>query len=260
MQIPPGLRGYGAAFAAVPGAVCNGGQGVRSEVIGDATLYLGDCREILPGLGIVDAVITDPPYGIPAGAAVWRRNGTAIEDWGDEIHNAEVAGWRELVRVENGWVVEFGVRAGDSFGMAAGHVATGWAPSNVYALVKSAPAPTPRPGFANAIELAVVSRAGKPKWHGSGYVPNRWIGLTPNRAGTDHGHPTEKPLEAMQQLVSALCAPGAITLDPFMGSGTTGVACANLGRKFIGIELEPRYFDIACERIAAAYAQGRLFA
>jgi DNA modification methylase len=49
-------------------------------------------------------------------------------------------------------------------------------------------------------------------------------------------------------------------LDPFMGSGTTGVACANLGRKFIGIEIERKYFDIACERIAAAYAQGRLFA
>jgi site-specific DNA-methyltransferase (adenine-specific) len=53
---------------------------------------------------------------------------------------------------------------------------------------------------------------------------------------------------------------GQTVLDPFMGSGTTGVACANLGRKFIGIEIEPKYFDIACERISAAYAQMRLFA
>jgi site-specific DNA-methyltransferase (adenine-specific) len=228
--------------------------------IGDATLYHGDCLEILPTLPKVDAVVTDPPYGIPAGAAVWRRNGTAIEDWGVEAHNAEVTGWRELVKASDAWIVEFGVRAGDSFAMARNHASAGWSPSNFYALVKSAPAPTPRPGFANAIELAVVSRAGRPKWHGTGYVPNRWIGLTPNRAGTDHGHPTEKPLEAMQQLVAALCATGFTTLDPFMGSGTTGVACANLGRKFIGIEIERKYFDIACERIDAAYSQGRLFA
>ena len=52
---------------------------------------------------------------------------------------------------------------------------------------------------------------------------------------------------------------GAVVLDPFMGSGTTGVACAKLGRSFIGIEIEPKYFDIACKRIEAAYAQGDLF-
>jgi len=70
-------------------------------------------------------------------------------------------------------------------------------------------------------------------------------------------HPSQKPIEVMEWCVSY--AEGTI-LDPFMGSGTTGVACANLGRKFIGIEIEPKYFDIACERIEAAYAQGRLFA
>ena len=69
-------------------------------------------------------------------------------------------------------------------------------------------------------------------------------------------HPTEKPLSLMQEVVS--WTDGRV-IDPFMGSGTTGVACANLGRKFIGIEIEPKYFDIACERIEAAYAQGRLF-
>ena len=64
----------------------------------------------------------------------------------------------------------------------------------------------------------------------------------------------------MEQLVSALCSPDGAVLDPFMGSGTTGVACMNLGRKFIGIEIEPKYFDIACERIKAAQDQLRLFA
>ena len=72
-------------------------------------------------------------------------------------------------------------------------------------------------------------------------------------------HPTQKPLELMAWCIW-LCKDAQTVIDPFMGSGTTGVACANLGRKFIGIEIERKYFDIACERIAAAYAQGRLFA
>jgi DNA modification methylase len=73
-------------------------------------------------------------------------------------------------------------------------------------------------------------------------------------------HPTQKPVRVMEWAVSLLPEPALSILDPFMGSGTTGVACANLGRKFIGIEIEPRYFDIACTRIDAAYAQLRLFA
>jgi DNA modification methylase len=74
------------------------------------------------------------------------------------------------------------------------------------------------------------------------------------------GHPCAKPIKATEWLVEKVSIAGDTILDPFMGSGTTGVACANLGRKFIGIEIEPKYFDIACERISAAYAQRRLFA
>jgi site-specific DNA-methyltransferase (adenine-specific) len=70
-------------------------------------------------------------------------------------------------------------------------------------------------------------------------------------------HPTQKPVALMDWLVRMTAG---TVLDPFMGSGTTGVACAALNRPFVGIEVERKYFDIACERIAAAYAQGRLFA
>jgi DNA modification methylase len=73
-------------------------------------------------------------------------------------------------------------------------------------------------------------------------------------------HPTQKPIGVMSWCISHLPSSTNTILDPFMGSGTTGVACANLGRKFIGIEIEKKYFDIACERIDAAYSQGRLFA
>ena len=78
----------------------------------------------------------------------------------------------------------------------------------------------------------------------------QWAAQRPN------GHPAEKPLALLIRLVQE--TPAETVLDPFMGSGTTGVACANLGRKFIGIEIEPRYFDIACRRIAEAYQQPRL--
>ena len=76
----------------------------------------------------------------------------------------------------------------------------------------------------------------------------------------DQKHPTQKPIRLIEHIAKISSKRSQTILDPFMGSGTTGVACANLGRKFIGIEIERKYFDIACERIAAAYAQGRLFA
>ena len=91
---------------------------------------------------------------------------------------------------------------------------------------------------------------------------HRWSALRPTdviRAArtANISHPTEKPVKLMEVIVNWTIG---VVFDPFMGSGTTGVACANLGRKFIGIEIEPKYFDIACERIAGAYAQRRLFA
>jgi DNA modification methylase len=76
----------------------------------------------------------------------------------------------------------------------------------------------------------------------------------------DDAHPNVKPVELVETFIRAHAAPNQIVLDPFMGSGTTGVACTNLGRKFIGIEIERKYFDIACRRIEDAQRQGRLIA
>jgi site-specific DNA-methyltransferase (adenine-specific) len=75
-----------------------------------------------------------------------------------------------------------------------------------------------------------------------------------------HGeHQTEKPIPLMRELVGLFTQPDSIILDPFMGSGTTGVAAVKLGRRFIGVEIEPRYFDIACRRIAEALKQPDFF-
>jgi DNA modification methylase len=91
---------------------------------------------------------------------------------------------------------------------------------------------------------------------GKGALPS---GRQVTESAEKNGHPCPKPVGAWKWLVDKTAPAMGTVLDPFMGSGTTGVACANLGRSFIGIELERKYFDIACERIEAAHAQGRLF-
>ena len=209
------------------------------EKIGNATLYLGDCLEILPTLEAVDAVVTDPPYGMSfqsnhrheqhnpiandgtSHLFVWACSIPATHSryvfcrW-DNISEAPKAK-SCITWVKNNWSMgdlehEHGRQT---------EVALFW--------------PGPKHNFPNKRPSDVVKA---------------------QRTGNSE-HPTEKPVYLIEQFLGWSCG---VVLDPFMGSGTTGVACANLGRKFIGIELEPKYFDIACERIEAAYAQGRLFA
>lgn len=222
----------------------------RIETIGDCTLYLGDCREILPTLGKVDAVVTDPPYGIGFRWSGAKRNGRAAGlDW--KVGRQPVyPEWSDII--------------GDD------------APFD----------PSPWLGF-NQVIL----------WGGNNYTlpPSRcWLVWDKRRekASDDHGdcelawtnldsvirchrqvwrgivregeenvvngskvHPAQKPVDLMQFCV---CMTSGDVLDPFMGSGTTGVACSRLGRKFIGIEIEPKYFEIACRRIADEVARPQL--
>jgi site-specific DNA-methyltransferase (adenine-specific) len=202
----------------------------RKEQIGDATLYLGDCLEILPTLPKVDAVVTDPPYGIGFGAkhTKWSANrGVVLGDWDSEIPDVSwLPGLAETVIV---W-------GGERFNFPVSRRWLIW--------VK----PDAPPTFAST-EMAWTNQD-KPARH--------IVHSISATNGERVGHPTQKPVRVMEWSLG-FTPQGASILDPFMGSGTTGVACANLGRKFIGIEIEERYFDIACERIAAAYAQGRLF-
>ena len=200
-------------------------------IIGNAQLWLGDCRDILPTLPKVDAVITDPPYGIGFAAqpTKWqRRAGKTPEGWDDSTSEV-VASLPALAPAiiwggnyydlpqSRGWLSWFKPDAPPSMG----HFELAWTSLD-----------------RTARQLSVS------------------IGETnPERVG----HPTQKPLRLMEWCLGFL--PDAdLILDPFMGSGTTGVACANLGRSFIGIEREPKYFDIACRRIEDAQRQGRLIA
>ncbi len=215
--------------------------------ISDATLYHGDCLEILPTLDRVDAVVTDPPYGI--GYKPQKHN--SRKSMGDRTFGPE----DQLI----GDTGNLDFDPTPFLSIAKEHI---WWGGNYYAnklpnskgwLVWYKSRGMEGTDFSHA-EMAWTNS--KRPIRGIDY---RWMGMVRDGA---HGelsvHPTQKPLRIMEWCLNFTS--GDIVLDPFMGSGTTGVACANLGRKFIGIEIERKYFDIACERIDAAYAQGRLFA
>ena len=205
------------------------------EKIGDATLYLGDCREILPTLERVDAVVTDPPYGL----GDWNNRGSnaggpfnsdVTQAWDVAISPADIAALREASSHQIIW--------------GANYLLDGL-PRTKQMLVWNKGI---RGMHFNDCELAWCSQ-----WREACRV----FDLSPS--GLEKQHPTQKPLKLMEWCVSRLPQDAAIILDPYMGSGTTGVACMKLGRKFIGIEIESKYFSIACKRIEEAWKQPRLF-
>jgi DNA modification methylase len=211
----------------------------RVETIGDCTLYLGDCLEILPTLGKVDAVVTDPPYGI--GYKPLRgSNGSKM--WGDETVRGDDVPFDPAPLLKYPAVILWGANNfSDKLPGTNGWLVWDKSPSG------------PRKGFIYShCELAWTNFLGRIQ-----KFTKEWEGAS--RAGESFEHPTQKSADLMQWCLGFL--PDADTiLDPFCGSGTTGVACVNLSRKFIGIEIEPKYFDIACRRIEEAYRQPRLFA
>lgn len=202
--------------------------------IGDATLYLGDCMDILPTLGKVDAVITDPPYGIadnylkPSAKGEWSNLYSEKIDW-DSFAPEETV--KIAISLSNTAIVWGG---------------------NYFSL-------TPSRGWLIWDKM---------QSHSSGHAELAWTNLDiPIRSfaysraqlSSEHKrHPTQKPVSLMSWCIDLSGNP-LLILDPFMGSGTTGVAAIQMGRKFIGIERDSRYFDIACERINNAQRQESLF-
>lgn len=203
----------------------------RKEVIGDCTLYLGDSREILPTLDHVDAVVTDPPYGL-----------------GGKLHRPGPGKWAKLY---GGGSPEWDTESAD----------LGWlADMDCQAIVWGGQYFNLPPQGGWLIWDKIVRQ------FSSGHAELAWTNIDqPVRAfNYSHGalategkvHPTQKPLPLMKWCLSFT---SGVVADPFMGSGTTGVACAKMGRSFIGIEIDEGYFDIACQRIDDAYRQGKLF-
>ena len=210
----------------------------RIEKIGNATLYLGDCRDILPTLPKVDAVITDPPYGI-------NKDGQKETTGGHGGRKEyEFLGWDAQRPDQEVFLLL--LAAADKHVIWGGNYFADLLPPTGKWLVWDK-------------GQRINQSDGELAWtHESGALRI----CTMNRVEllTDGAeHPTQKPVRLMEWCFGQIKATGTI-LDPFMGSGTTGVACMNLGRSFIGIEREPKYFDIACRRIEDAQRQGRLIA
>ncbi len=206
--------------------------------IGNATLYLGDCMEILPTLPKVDAVITDPPYGINAA----RTRNSAKDGWVD--YGCD--GW-DLERPAKK-VFDVILQSSDVQVIWGGNYFADYLPVSQqwFSWDKG------QDGFSLAdFELA---------WSSQDKACRR-INYPRSLALKDgKQHPTQKPLAVMRWCIEQVKPNPRTILDPFMGSGTTGVAAIQLGRSFIGIEREERYFQIACDRISNAVAQGQLFA
>ena len=227
---------------------------VRTEIIGDATLYCGDCRDILPTLDKVDAVVTDPPYGVNLGNHLGAKDGRrdhvlvksayhGYDDTEDNLISIVVPAVRTaLASASRGLVF-----------CAGSHL---WH--------------FPRADHIGGVYIPAAQ--GRSKWGFTSFWPCLLYGKAPalhlgasatayrsTAAAEKSDHPCPKPVSWMVWAVGLASIAGENILDPFMGSGTTGVACAKLRRRFLGIEIEPRYFDIACRRIDEAQRQGDMF-
>jgi site-specific DNA-methyltransferase (adenine-specific) len=241
---------------------------VRKEVIGNATLYLGDCLEVMASLKDVDAIITDPPYGIG-----YHHEGK----------------WQTEKQVLNGLEFKAGRQtdpiAGDDELFDPSPILEAYLPNGV-AHTANSPAlilwgadhykeklpPGGRfltwdksLGMGAADVFVDAEFAWSNRRNARNVFRYLWKGVM--RGGqegarfTSKEHPSQKPVALMLWCLEyARVGIGKTVLDPYMGSGSTGVACAQAGRNFIGIELKEKYFDIACRRLEEARRQERLFA
>lgn len=234
----------------------------RKEVIGDCTLYLGDCRDILPTLGRVDAVVTDPPYsarthaGHDVIAAHSRRDGADRSGLGyPALSEQDVAELGSLFAgICSGWIV-----------WMTDHTLAPFIDGSLKSCGRYVfpPLPYHHPGRSVRIsgdgpsswtDWLIVSRtAAQIKWGTlrGGYVAGPgW---------DDKARMGGKPTRLMQLVVSDYSRSDDLVCDPFMGAGTTGIACLREGRKFLGIEIDPDAFELSCRRIEEAYKQPDMF-
>jgi site-specific DNA-methyltransferase (adenine-specific) len=244
---------------------------MRVETIGDATLYLGDCLEVMESLEGVDALVTDPPY---CSGAVSEASRTAAKGQGLRSENIARLGWF----------------IGDNMGTAGlvfllrsvafraleildpeGHMLffCDWRMvPNLAPAIESSGARFQNlvvwdkenmglgMGFRAQHEMVLHFSAGAPKYHDLGTSNVIKAGRI---SASEREHQTQKPVSLLSRLIEVVAAPGALVLDPFMGSGSTGVACVETRRAFVGIERDDEHFSTACRRIEQAWKQRPLF-
>ena len=258
------FKSYEAGVDALRAKHLNARKVVR---IGNCELILGDCLEVMPKIRSVSHLFCDPPYEASLHASKNSLRGRVRVDSGPDLKGLDFAPIDSIrsdvvsaaEAVCDGWAGFFCTVEGVAPWANEIH-----ASSMKYkrACVWVKPDSTPQlngQGPAQGAEMFVTA------WNGSGHA--RWNsggkrGVYTHCVNGSHRHgthPTEKPASLMREILTDFTSAGETILDPFMGSGTTGVACVQLDRKFIGIELDEDYFNIACERIAEAYKQPKLF-
>ena len=205
---------------------------MRPVIIGDATLYLGDCMDILPTMGKVDAVITDPPFGVGNFVQITGNVRGEAVTWNESGPSAD---FFQILKEKSTHRIIWGANYFNCFEGAGGLV---WVKNQL--MPNMSKAEMASTSWGNKVELISLT----------------WTNYVNTKEST---HPCERPVGLYKWCIEQVPKQPQTILDPFMGSGTTGVAAIQLGRKFIGIEREPKYFDIACQRIEQAAAQGQLF-
>jgi site-specific DNA-methyltransferase (adenine-specific) len=228
---------------------------MQVERIGNATLYLGDCREILPSLGKVDAVITDPPYAANTHKMAKTNKGAG--------HGTKLVTFAALTDEDFAHIAALCLASAQAWVVMTcdyRHAALMYDRPQFVRLgawVKPNPMPqisADRPG--QGFETVLIMHAGeRPKQWNRGGGSGVWTYPVEPAALV----PTQKPLALVKSLVSDFTTPGETILDPFSGSGTTGVAAVQMGRRFVGCEMDPERFGIACKRLEDAQRQFDMF-
>lgn len=222
----------------------------------------GDCREVLPTLGQVDHVISDPPFEAAAHTKGRRLNGATLDDGSravleaplsfpaiTQVERMEVSA--EIARLTKRWAIVFSQVEAVMEWQRALTTTNELAARRIGVWVKPDAMPQfsgDRPGMGYE-SIVFAHRKGRSKWNGGGRVAV--FTHNKNTPGGAHHHETQKPLPLMLELVELFTDPDDLVLDPFCGSGTTGVACLRLGRRFIGIERDEKYAAVARERLEA---------
>lgn len=223
---------------------------IRDITIGNCRLIQGDCLEVMPLLGRVDAVVTDPPYGVNLGdvsngqsRAKQQARYDGFYDTPEYVQSVCVAAIRYCINTWGRCVLTPGLRCAWDYPK----------PDDIGAWYIPAACSRTKWGFATSQPILYYGKS--PRAGIGDYA----TGVSMSPVAERDFHPCPKPLRFMEWLVKKASLDGEIILDPFMGSGTTGVACVNLGRSFIGIEQDPDYFDICVKRITDAHRQADLF-
>lgn len=218
------------------------------ETIGNATLYLGDCRDILASIPRVDATVTDPPYGINFDVGTRSRPKHDIYA-GGSYHRPR--GQRVI-----GDDIEFDpsiLPTGPQILWGANNYANKLTNSNGWLCWH-------KDGGIKNFSMSQCELAWTNFLKSTRHISHMWHGFKrDSEVGERVMHDTQKPIAIMKWCINLLPPNHSIILDPYMGSGTTGVACHQLGKDFIGIEIDPGYFDVACRRIEQAQRQPDMF-